>query len=72
MAEDPEYLSRQLITYIGNKRALLGHISTAVDRVKRKLGKERLRIFDAFSGSGVVSRFFKAHATLLVSNDIEN
>ena len=39
--------------------------------VKHRLGKTRLRIFDAFSGSGVVSRFFKAHATLLVSNDIE-
>jgi hypothetical protein len=24
LEEDPEYLRRQLITYIGNKRALLG------------------------------------------------
>ena len=69
--EDPDYLSRQLITYIGNKRALLGHIGTAVERVKRRLGKDRLRVFDAFSGSGVVSRFFKAHASFLVSNDLE-
>ena len=57
--EDPDYLSRQLITYIGNKRALLGQIGGAVERVKRRLGRDRLRIFDAFSGSGVVSRFFK-------------
>jgi adenine-specific DNA-methyltransferase len=71
-AEAPEYLSRQLITYIGNKRALLRHIGGAVERVKRRLGKGRLRVFDAFSGSGVVSRFLKAHAGLLVSNDLED
>jgi adenine-specific DNA-methyltransferase len=72
IAEDPEYLSRQLITYIGNKRALLGQIGAALERVKRRLGKDRLRVFDAFSGSGVVSRFLKAHASLVVSNDIED
>ena len=69
--ENPDYLSRQLITYIGNKRALLGRIGGAVESVKSRLGKDKLAIFDAFSGSGVVSRFFKAHASLLVSNDIE-
>ncbi len=72
VGEDPEYLSRQLITYIGNKRTLLGHIGSAVERVKGRLGKSRLRVFDAFSGSGVVSRFLKAHASLLVSNDLED
>lgn len=72
IAEEPGYLSRQLITYIGNKRALLGHIGMAVNRVKRRLGKDRLRVFDAFSGSGVVSRFLKAQASLLVSNDLED
>ena len=41
-------------------------------RVKRRLGRDRLRIFDAFAGSGVVSRFFKAHAHSLVSNDFED
>ena len=70
--EDPEYLSRQLITYIGNKRALLGQIGGAVEQVKRRLGRDRLRVFDAFSGSGVVSRYLKAHASLLISNDLEN
>jgi len=72
VAEDPDYLSRQLITYIGNKRALLGHIGIAVDRIKRRLGKSRLRVFDAFSGSGVVSRYLKAHSSFLVSNDLED
>ncbi len=69
--EDPRYLSQQLITLIGNKRALLGYIGDQVARVKKRLGKSQLTILDAFSGSGVVSRFFKAHADRLISNDIE-
>ena len=72
VSEAPGYLSRQLITCIGNKRALLGDIGIAVERVKHRLGKSKLRAFDAFSGSGVVSRYLKAHASLLISNDIED
>lgn len=72
VAEDPDYLHKQLITCIGNKRALLEYIGNAVSKVKSRLGKRRLRILDAFSGSGVVSRYFKAHATFLASNDIED
>ncbi len=71
-AEEPNYLSEQLITYIGNKRALLGQIGKAVIYVKKRTGKEHLRVFDAFSGSGVVSRFLKAHASFIVSNDFED
>jgi adenine-specific DNA-methyltransferase len=70
--EDPAYLTEQLITYIGNKRSLLANIGNALNQVKQRLNKDRLRIFDVFAGSGVVSRFFKAHASLLVSNDFED
>ena len=70
--EDPDYLCRQLITYIGNKRALLGPIGKAVEAVKKRLNKRTLRAFDVFSGSGVVSRYLKAHASHLASNDIED
>lgn len=70
--EDAEYLSSQLLTYIGNKRALLNNIAQAVERIKCRLGKDRIRVFDVFAGSGVVSRFLKAHASLLVSNDFED
>ncbi len=70
--EDPDFLTRQLITCIGNKRALLGPIGDAVEKVKRRLGRSRLRVLDAFSGSGVVSRFLKAHASRLVANDLED
>ena len=70
--ENPEYLRRQLITCIGNKRSLLSLIGEAVTQVKQRLRKDTLRVFDAFSGSGVVSRYLKAHADLLVSNDLED
>ena len=70
--ENPDYLSRQIITYIGNKRALLGQIGQVVEGVKLRLGKDRLRVFDVFSGSGIVSRYLKAHASTLISNDIED
>jgi len=70
--EDPDYLGRQLITCIGNKRALLGPIQDAVRRVRARLGGRRLRALDAFAGSGVVSRLLKAHCAALAVNDLED
>jgi len=69
--ENEAFLSRQLITYIGNKRSLLPFIGEALGVVKKRLGREKLKIFDAFSGSGVTARYFKAHAELLLVNDLE-
>jgi len=69
--ENPNYLSEQLITYIGNKRALLSFIDESVQSIKRELGKEKLITFDGFAGSGVVSRFLKQHSSKLYSNDLE-
>lgn len=70
--EDRDCFCRQLITCIGNRRALLGPIGAALDRVKRRLGRKRRRVFDALAGSGVVLRFLKAPASYLASNDIED
>ena len=69
--ESPEYLQSQLITYIGNKRSLLPFIGKGVERVKERLGKRKLRCLDLFSGTGVVSRYLKQYASLLVANDLE-
>ncbi len=69
--DSEDYLCRQLITYLGNKRALLDFIGSGLKIVKNRLGKEKLSCLDAFSGSGVVSRYLKAHASILYSNDIE-
>ena len=72
MREDPDYLKRHLITYIGNKRSRLDDIDSLLRVVKEKLGRDKLSIFDVFSGSGIVSRFFKSHASHLTVNDIED
>ncbi|MDR2475628.1 MAG: DNA adenine methylase, partial [Bacteroidales bacterium] len=69
--EKKEYLTRQLITYIGNKRALLTFIRDGIRRVQKKIGKNKLKMFDVFSGSGIVARFFKQFSELLIVNDLE-
>jgi len=50
---------------------LLGFIAEAVAVVKQRLGKDRIRVLDLFAGSGVVSRYLKQHAELLITNDFE-
>ncbi|MFV0257909.1 MAG: DNA adenine methylase [Acidimicrobiales bacterium] len=69
--EDAAYLRDQLITCIGNKRLLLPAIGRAAERVAGLLGHGRLRIFDGFSGSGVVSRRLRSYAGSIVANDLE-
>lgn len=70
--ENKEYLTEQIITYLGNKRSLLGFIEQALEIVKKDLKKEKLSTFDVFSGSGIVSRFLKQHSSILYSNDLES
>lgn len=69
--ENKDYLTTQILTYLGNKRSLLKFIGEGVNIVKRGLGKTKLSFFDAFSGSGIVSRFMKQHASLIIANDLE-
>ncbi|MCL2609724.1 MAG: DNA adenine methylase [Treponema sp.] len=71
MDEKKEYLTQQLITYLGNKRSLLEFIGRAIGKVQARTGKSRLRIFDVFSGSGIVARYCKRFADLLIANDLE-
>jgi adenine-specific DNA-methyltransferase len=69
--EKSEYLTKQLITYIGNKRALLDFIGNGIKRVQKRLQKNKLKMFDVFSGSGIVARYFKQFSDLLIVNDLE-
>jgi adenine-specific DNA-methyltransferase len=69
--EKEEYLTTQLITCIGNKRSLLGFIDNGIKKVQEKLQKKKLKMFDVFSGSGVVARYFKKYSDLLIVNDLE-
>ena len=67
-----DYTTKQLITYLGNKRRLLDFIEEEVISIKGKLGKETITSFDGFSGSGAVSRLLKYHSSDLIVNDLED
>lgn len=69
--ENPDFLSEQLITYIGNKRALLPLIKEGLHVVQKRLNVQRLSCADIFSGSGIVARFLKKYSHTLYVNDIE-
>jgi adenine-specific DNA-methyltransferase len=69
--ENTDYLTKQIITYIGNKRALLDFITKGIHLVQKRLQKEKLNIFDVFTGSGIVARHCKQFSKLLIANDLE-
>lgn len=66
-----DYLTKQIVTYLGNKRSLLPLIDYAIKLTSKELGTDQLSFFDVFSGSGIVSRLFKTKANFLMSNDLE-
>lgn len=72
MNENKAFLKEQIITYLGNKRALLYFLETAIIECKNELKKDKISFLDMFSGSGVVSRFAKSHSNFIVANDLEN
>lgn len=71
MGENPAFLKEQILTYLGNKRALLSFIQKGVNQAKSDLGRDKISCADLFSGSGVVARFLKQHANFLIANDLE-
>ena len=48
MEENQDYLTKQIITYIGNKRKLLTFINKHIIDIKQKLNKNKLNILDGF------------------------
>lgn len=71
-SENSEYLTEQLITYLGNKRTLLPFIGDGISLVQKSLGVKKLAAFDVFSGSGIVSRYLKQYASHIYANDMES
>ncbi len=69
--ENKDFLNKQIITYIGNKRSLLSFIGNGLEKVRSALKKDKLEVFDVFSGSGIVSRYLKKYSSKLVVNDLE-
>ena len=70
--ENKDFLTTQIITYLGNKRRLISNIEKEVESIENKLGKTKLICADLFSGSGVVARMLKRHSSNLIVNDLEN
>ena len=70
--ENDKYATSQLITYIGNKRGLVGPIEQAVADIRGRVDGRKLRALDLFSGSGFVSRLLKKHSALVAANDMES
>ncbi len=70
--ENQDFLTQQIITYIGNKRSLLPDIENQVYAIKETIGKKNLVCADLFSGSGIVARMLKQHSSKLICNDLEN
>ena len=65
------YLSGQIITYMGNKRKLLPFIEERLEAIRAELGQpSTLVVGDGFAGSGIVSRLLKTKATKLYTNDL--
>jgi len=65
------YLTRHLIAYIGNKRALLGFLHDAVSRICTDLDQERVVFLDPFTGSGAVARLARLMGLKVLANDWE-
>ena len=64
-----DYFTKQVITYMGNKRKFIYIINELITEIEDKLRK-KINIGEGFSGSGVLSRLFKTRAKNLYVNDI--
>lgn len=71
-AENTEFLTKQIITCLGNKRRLIKNIEIEVEKIKKAFNGNSLVCADLFSGSGIVSRMLKRHSKKLIVNDIES
>jgi adenine-specific DNA-methyltransferase len=78
--ERKSYLTKQIITYMGNKRKIIPVIEDIIIDTLEKLNaidknnilkkSKKVKIADGFSGSGIVSRLLKMYSTDLYVNDI--
>ena len=67
-----KYYTEQIMTYMGNKRKFVDKIDTIIRYIEHVENKpeKSLRIGEAFSGSGVLSRLFKNNSSMFFVNDI--
>jgi adenine-specific DNA-methyltransferase len=72
ISDSDTFVFQTMLTCIGNKRKLVGHIYDIVESLRQKLGKEKLCIMDGFTGSGVVARALVPLCHTMYTNDLEN
>lgn len=66
-----EYVEKNLIAYIGNKRRLLPLIFKSIEKTRIIEEKDNPSFLDIFSGTGVISRLAKSLGFYTTSNDWE-
>jgi adenine-specific DNA-methyltransferase len=71
MPEAEQFVTEQLITYIGNKRRLLPLIESALVKARDLLGRDLISFADVFAGTGVVARMARRFSHTLYINDFE-
>ena len=49
----------------------MSNIEAIINDIKKKENKDKLNIFDAFSGTGIVARMLSYHSKKLFVNDLE-
>jgi adenine-specific DNA-methyltransferase len=64
------YLHKQILTYLGNKRKLIFNIESVIDMIQDDFGEKINSIGEGFSGSGIVSRMLVSKCNKLYTNDI--
>jgi adenine-specific DNA-methyltransferase len=69
---DSPLFTSHLITYIGNKRRLLPFLYKGFLKIREKVGRKKMVVFDGFVGSGAAARLLKAFASELHVNDLED
>jgi adenine-specific DNA-methyltransferase len=72
-----DFLEKNIITYLGNKRTQLSFINNEIsnlislDSVLKSKKPNKIKVLDIFSGSGIVARSFKNMGYTVLSNDLE-
>jgi adenine-specific DNA-methyltransferase len=72
MDESDDFTFQTMLTCIGNKRKLVGHIRDITESLRQRLNKDKLCIMDGFTGSGVVARVLAPMCHTMITNDLEN
>ena len=70
--DDELFMNQSMLTCLGNKRKLIKNIQEIIHiDVLPHINKEKINIFDGFTGSCIVSKGLVKYSDNLYSNDLE-